>query len=119
MVQSQSQHPGGFLIDDGRRRSWSTKRLNNTHDMRSQRALSSATSSFSQPDASSTAIFRDKLHTGLLERGYERLPGFGATTNVSLSSLQSLDRRRGNLGVFGQVGLGPPEKRPGRFDLTN
>jgi hypothetical protein len=65
-----------------------------------------------KPDASSTTILWDKLHAGFLECSYERLSGFGATTNVSLGSLQSLDRRRRYPGVFSQVILGPPDECP-------
>jgi hypothetical protein len=40
-----------------------------------------------KPDASSTAIFCDKLHAGLLESGYERLSSRGATAHISVGSL--------------------------------
>ena len=95
----------------------------NTHrharDRRSHRLLSGPTSSFCQPDARSTAILWNKLNAGFLERGYERRSGFGATTNISLGSLQSLDCRRRYPGVFGQVILGPPDQCPRRFYLPN
>jgi hypothetical protein len=75
--------------------------------------------SLRKPDAGTSAILRDKLHAGLLERGYKRLSDFGATTNVAFGGLKSLDRRRRYPGVFGQVILGPTEKRSRRFNLMN
>jgi hypothetical protein len=75
--------------------------------------------SLREPDAGSAAILWNKFHTGFFESGYESLSGFGATTNVSLGSLQSLDRRCRYAGVFGQVILRPAEQRPRRFDLAN
>jgi hypothetical protein len=42
-------------------------------------------------NANSTAVLRDKLDPGFLERGYESFSGFGPTTNFSLSGFQSLD----------------------------
>jgi hypothetical protein len=72
-----------------------------------------------KPDASSTAILWNKLNAGFSERGDERLSRFGATTNFSVGSFQSLDRRRGDPGVFGQVILRPPDQCPRRFYLTD
>jgi Type III restriction enzyme, res subunit len=42
----------------------------------------------------------NKLHAGSLECGDECLSGFGANTNVSLNSFQSLDHRHRNPGVL-------------------
>jgi hypothetical protein len=75
--------------------------------------------SLRKADAGSAAIFGNELHAGILESGYESLSGFGATTNVSLGGLQSLDRRSGYPGVFGQVILRPAEQSSGRLDLAN
>src|ERR1700738_2520293 len=101
------------LKDDSEIQELAVTKRHNTHrharDICSPRLLSGPTSFFCQPDASSTAVLWDKLHTSFLESGYERFSGFGATTNVSLGSLQSLDRRCGYPGVFGQVILGPSE----------
>ena len=72
-----------------------------------------------KPDASSTPILWNKLNAGFSERGDERLSRFGATTNFSVGSFQSLDRRRGDPGVFGQVILRPPDQCPRRFYLTD
>jgi hypothetical protein len=92
-----------------------TRRVENFRDATSLRTALSLRKS----DANSTTILWDKLNAGFLERGYERLSGFGAATNVSLGSLQSLDRRQRHPGVFGQVILGPTEQHSRRFYLTN
>jgi len=75
--------------------------------------------SLRKPNASSTPILWDKLDAGFLKRSHEGLSRFGPTTDITLGSLQSFDRRRGYPGVVGQVILGPAEQSPCRFDLAN
>lgn len=61
--------------------------------MRSHRLLSGRpTSSFCQPNASATAILRDKFNASVFKRGYERCAGFGSTTYISIGCLKPLDR---------------------------